>query len=100
MLLNFASTGAGTLLGFKFRTPSRLTYRVFQHWDYGMIVKKIENQNKCRQGHNRHLHVWRWEYYIYKLIGLKWRDLAYDRETWKEKVHVAKFKATKGNESL
>ena len=34
------------------------------------------------------------------IIGLKWRDLAYDRDAWKEKVYVAKFKATKGNITL
>ena len=28
--------------------PSRRTFRVFQHWDYGMIVRKIDNQNNGR----------------------------------------------------
>ena len=61
---------------------------------------KIENQNNGRQCHNRHLHVWRWEYNMYRFIGLTWRGLAYDRDAWKEKVYVAKFKATKGNITL
>ncbi len=44
--------------------------------------------------------MWRWEYNMYRLIGLKWRGLAYDRDGWKEKVYAAKLKATKCNISL
>ena len=44
--------------------PNRLTYRVFRHWNYEETVGNIEAYNQGRQGHNRHLHVWRWEYYM------------------------------------
>ena len=80
--------------------PSGLMSRVFQHWDYGMIARKIAGQSNGWQCHNKHLHVWRWEYNMYRFTGLKWRGLAYDRDAWKEKVYRAKFKATKGDISF
>ena len=76
--------------------PDRLTYRVLKHWDYGLIVSKIEYHHHGKQCHNRYLHIWRWEYYMYRFIGLKWQDVAQNRDEWKEKVYVAKYKATKG----
>ena len=51
--------------------PTRLTFRVFLHSNYEGIVTGIEAHNRGRQCHNRHLHVWRWEYYMYKYIGKK-----------------------------
>ena len=47
----------GHVARLKFLDPSRLTFRVFQHWDYGMIVSKTENQNNGKQCHNRYLHI-------------------------------------------
>ena len=55
---------------------------------------------KGRQGHNRHLHVWRWGYYMYKHIGKKRTTLVLDRESWKNKIQLAKRMATKGNRNL
>ena len=76
--------------------PNRLTYRVFMHWNYEGIVKGIEAHNKGKQCHNRHLHVWRWEYNMYRFVGRDWTSYVMDREVWREKVGAAKFKATKG----
>ena len=70
------------------------------HWNYEGIVKGIEAYNNGRQTHNRHLHVWRWEYCMYKYIGKNWTTLVQDRDTWNSKVQVAKYVATKGNKSL
>ncbi len=86
----------GHVARLKVHDPNRLTYRVFKHWDYGMIVSKIENQNHGKQCHNRYLHIWRWEYNMYRYIGFKWQDTAQDRDEFKEQVYVAKYKATKG----
>ena len=80
--------------------PNRLADRVFMHWNYEGIVKGIEAYNGGRQCHNRHLHVWRWEYYMYKHIGKNWTSLVQDRDTWNSKVQVAKYIATKGNRDL
>ncbi len=33
---------------------------------------------------------------MYKYIGLKWQDIAQDRDDYKNKVYVAKFQATNG----
>ena len=33
---------------------------------------------------------------MYRFIGLKWKDVAQDRDEWKAKVFLAKYKATKG----
>ncbi len=91
----------GHVARMRINDPDRPTYRVLKHWDYGLIVSKIELHHHGRQCHNRHLHIWRWEYNMYRFIGLKWRGLAYGRDAWKEKkVYVAQFKATKGNISL
>ena len=76
--------------------PSRLTYRVLQPWDYGMIITRIADQNKWRQLHNRKIHIWRWGYMLYRHFGIKWKETALNREDWKSKVEVAKYKATKG----
>jgi hypothetical protein len=80
--------------------PSRLTFRVFNHWSYRGIVDGIEAHNKGRQGHNRNLHIWRWEYYMYKFLGTDWITGAFDRENWNKNVQEAKYRATKGNTSL
>ena len=61
-----------------------------------MIITRIADQNKGRQLHNRKIHIWRWEYILYKHFGIKWQDTALNREDWKNKVEIAKFKATKG----
>ncbi len=66
----------------------------------GRVVRSIEKHSSGRQCHNRHIHVWRREYNMYRIIGLKWRGLVYDRDAWKDKVYVTKFKATEGNISL
>jgi hypothetical protein len=76
--------------------PTRLTYRVLRHWDYGMIVTRIGNHNKGRQLHGRFIQVWRCEYVLHRHIGINWHDIARSREEWKDKVGVAKYKATKG----
>ena len=61
-----------------------------------MIVTRIGNQGKGRQLHNRQLHIWRWEYVLYRFIGINWQDMSLNREDWKNKVGEAKYKATKG----
>ena len=61
-----------------------------------MIITRIANQNKGRQLHNRKIHIWRWEYILYRHFGIKWQETALNREGWKSKVEVAKYKATKG----
>ena len=89
----------GHVARLRFLDPTRLTFRVFMHWSYEGIVNGIEAYNNGRQIHNRHIHVWRWEYYMYKYIGKNWVTLVQDREAWSLKVQGAKFIATKGNRS-
>jgi hypothetical protein len=86
----------GHVARMKINDPNRLTYRIFKHWDYNMIVSKIEAHNNGRQLHNRHVHVWRWEYVMYKFIGIDWQEFAQDRDVYKDKVFFAKYEATKG----
>jgi hypothetical protein len=86
----------GHVARMRINDPDRLTYRILKHLDYGLIVSKIEYDHHGKQCHNRHLHIWRWEYNMYKHIGLKWQDIAQDRDEYKNKVCVAKFLATRG----
>jgi hypothetical protein len=86
----------GHVARMRINDPDRLAYRVLKHWDYGLIVSKIERHHHGKQCHNRHLHVWRWEYNMYKLIGVDWQDTAQDRDDYKDKVFFAKYQATKG----
>ena len=65
----------------------------FSHWSYKSI-KHIADQNGGRQNHGRHLHVWRWGYYMYKYIDPAWHSLAQDREVWKVHTSSAKHKIT------
>ena len=69
--------------------PARLTYHVLSHWSYDSI-KHIADQSGGKQFHGRHLHVWRWEYYMYKLISRDWLRAAYDRDEWK---HITEAKS-------
>ena len=48
--------------------PTRLTFRVCSHWNYNAI-RHVADQHAGRQNHGRHLHIWRWEYYMYKQPG-------------------------------
>ncbi len=68
--------------------PSRLTYRVFNHWNYNAI-RHVSDQHEGKQHHGRYIHVWRWEYYLYKHIGRTWYDDAQNRDTWKTCVNKA-----------
>ena len=69
--------------------PSRLTYRVFTHWNYNAI-RHVSDQHEGRQHHGRHLHIWRWEYYLYQHLGNTWFNEAQNRDTWKTCVNKAK----------
>ena len=73
--------------------PTRLTYRVFTHWKYE-AVRHVASQNGGKQNHGRHIHIWRWEYYMYKHINPTWFSLAQDREVWKAHTSSAKAKIT------
>ncbi len=68
--------------------PSRLTYRVFNHWNYNAI-RHVSDQHEGKQHHGFYIHVWRWEYYLYKYIGRTWYDDAQNRDTWKTCVNKA-----------
>jgi hypothetical protein len=61
-----------------------------------MIVSKIERHHNGRQLHNRHVHVWRWEYNMYKFIGVDWQDTAQDRDVYRDKVFFRKISGHKG----
>ena len=73
--------------------PTRLTYRVFRHWNYEAI-RHIANQNGGKQNHGRKIHIWRWEYYMYKYINPNWFTQAQDREVWTHLTFNAKKKIT------
>ncbi len=73
--------------------PTRLTYRVFAHWNFAAI-KHVADENGGRQNHGRKIHIWRWEYYMYKYINPNWFAQAQNREVWKEEIHKAKKKIT------
>ena len=73
--------------------PTRLTYHVFTHWNYE-AVRHVANQNGGKQNHGRHIHIWRWEYYMYKYINPTWFSLAQDREVWRAHTFSAKAKIT------
>ncbi len=85
----------GHVARMRINDPDRLTYRVLKHWDYGSIVSKIERHHHGKQCHNRHLHVWRWEYNMYKFIGAGWQDTAQHRDEYKDKVF---FRQVRGHE--
>ncbi len=70
--------------------PLRLTLRVFRHWNYCDIKERIEAVNKGRQLHGRHLHTFRWEYYMYKHLGPRWFENVFDRDEWKVTVEKVK----------
>ena len=72
--------------------PCRLTFRVFTHWNYAFIMNTISDSNGGRQLHGRHLHVWRWESYLYKFMGRSWYSVVHDREEWGKLVSEAKLK--------
>ena len=54
----------------------------------------MANQNGGRQNHGRKIHIWRWEYYMYKYINPNWFARAQNREVWKGEIHRAKQKIT------
>jgi hypothetical protein len=80
----------GHVARMRINDPDRLTYRVLKHWDYGLILSKIERHHHGKQCHNRYLHIWRWEYNMYKFIGVEWQDTAQDRDDYKDKVFFSK----------
>ena len=73
--------------------PTRLTFRVFSHWNYHS-TKHTADQNGGKQFHGRHLHVWRREYYMYKHVSTTWCLLAQDRDEWRKHMSNAKSKLT------
>ena len=48
--------------------PTRLTYRVYNHWNYNAI-RNESDQYRGKQHHGRCLHIRRWEYYMYSIWG-------------------------------
>ena len=57
--------------------PARLTFRICSHWGYSSI-KHVADQSGGKQLHGRHLHVWRWAYYMYKYACTAWCHFAHD----------------------
>ena len=60
-----------------------------------MMVTRLGNHNKGRQLHNRHLHAWRWEYNLYRFIGINWQDMALNREDLEEQRRRGKIQSDK-----
>ena len=69
--------------------PAMLTYRVCSHWSYSE-TRHASDQHDGRQHHGRHLHIWRWEYYLYKHLVNTWFYKALSRDGWKACVTETK----------
>ena len=70
--------------------PTRLTFRVCSHWNYGHIIKHVADHNAGKQLHGRYLHVWRWGYYMYNFVNKDWHRATYDRDEWKRTLRKPK----------
>ena len=88
-MYNFGWIWGGHVARLRKLDPTRLTYRVFTQWNYNAI-RHVSDQHEGKQHHGMHLHMWRWEYYLYKHLGKSWHNEAPTRDTWKTCVNKAK----------
>ncbi len=76
---NFVVEWGGHVARLKKLDPTRLTYRVYNHWNYNAIGNESD-QYRGKQHHGRCLDIWRWEYYMYFHLGRTWFDDAQNRD--------------------